>query len=57
VFDAIGQRTFVMSPQPEAANLVNLSGNVLIAAVIESLGGAMALVGKGRSSGAALAHR
>jgi 3-hydroxyisobutyrate dehydrogenase-like beta-hydroxyacid dehydrogenase len=47
VFDAIGQRTFVMSPQPEAANLVKLSGNFLIAAVIESLGEAMALVGKG----------
>jgi len=45
--DAIGQRTFVMSPQPEAANLVKLSGNFLIAAVIESLGEAMALVGKG----------
>jgi 3-hydroxyisobutyrate dehydrogenase-like beta-hydroxyacid dehydrogenase len=45
--DAIGQRTFVMSQQPEAANLVKLSGNFLIAAVIESLGEAMALVGKG----------
>jgi len=47
LLDAIGQRTFVMSPQPEAANLVKLSGNFLIAAVIESLGEAMALVGKG----------
>lgn len=46
VLDAIGQRTFVMSPQPEAANLVKLSGNFLIAAVIESLGEAMALAGK-----------
>jgi 3-hydroxyisobutyrate dehydrogenase-like beta-hydroxyacid dehydrogenase len=45
--DAVGQRTFVMSEQPEAANLVKLSGNFLIAAVIESLGEAMALVGKG----------
>lgn len=45
--DAMGQRTFVMSPQPEAANLVKLSGNFLIASVIESLGEAMALVGKG----------
>lgn len=44
--EAIGQRTFVMSTQPEAANLVKLSGNFLIAAVIESLGEAMALVGK-----------
>ena len=47
LFDAMGQRTFVMSNQPEAANLVKLSGNFLIAAVIESLGEAMALVGKG----------
>jgi 3-hydroxyisobutyrate dehydrogenase-like beta-hydroxyacid dehydrogenase len=47
LLDAIGQRTFVMSDQPEAANLVKLSGNFLIAAVIESLGEAMALVQKG----------
>ena len=32
---------------PELANLVKLSGNFLIASVIESLGEAMALVGKG----------
>jgi len=47
LLDAIGQRTFLMSDQPDAANLVKLSGNFLIAAVIESLGEAMALVGKG----------
>ncbi|MFT3731168.1 MAG: NAD(P)-dependent oxidoreductase [Hyphomicrobium sp.] len=46
LFDAIGQRTFVISTQAEAANIVKLSGNFLIAAVIESLGEAMALVGK-----------
>jgi len=46
VFDAIGQRTFEMSDQPKAANLIKLSGNFLIASVIESLGEAMALVGK-----------
>lgn len=46
VFDAIGQRTFVLSQDPEVANLVKLSGNFLIASVIESLGEAMALVGK-----------
>ncbi|MDB5483433.1 MAG: 6-phosphogluconate dehydrogenase NAD-binding protein [Caulobacteraceae bacterium] len=46
VLDAIGQRTFVMSAQPEAANLIKLSGNFLIATVIESLGEAMALAGK-----------
>ena len=47
LFDVIGQRTFVVSETPKAANLVKLSGNFLIASVIESLGEAMALVGKG----------
>ncbi|MBN8949486.1 MULTISPECIES: NAD(P)-dependent oxidoreductase [unclassified Rhizobium] len=47
LFDAIGQRTFVVGEEPKAANLVKLSGNFLIAAVIESLGEAMALVEKG----------
>jgi 3-hydroxyisobutyrate dehydrogenase-like beta-hydroxyacid dehydrogenase len=46
VLDAIGQRTFVVSEEPKAANLVKLSGNFLIASVIESLGEAMALVAK-----------
>lgn len=46
VFDAMGQRTFVVSEEPKAASLVKLSGNFLIASVIESLGEAMALVGK-----------
>lgn len=44
---AVGQRTFVLSERPEAANLVKLSGNFLIGSVLESLGEAMALVGKG----------
>jgi 3-hydroxyisobutyrate dehydrogenase-like beta-hydroxyacid dehydrogenase len=44
--DAVGRRTFVMSDQPRAASLVKLSGNFLIASVIESLGEAIALVGK-----------
>lgn len=47
IFDAVGQRTFVVAEQQEKANLVKLSGNFLIAAVIESLGEAMALVEKG----------
>ncbi len=46
VFDAIGQRTFVLSEEPHLANLVKLSGNFLIASVIESLGEALALVSK-----------
>lgn len=48
VFDAIGQKTFVVSETPETANLVKLSGNFLTATVIESLGEAMALVSKRR---------
>jgi 3-hydroxyisobutyrate dehydrogenase-like beta-hydroxyacid dehydrogenase len=46
LLDAIGQKTFTISEKAEAANIVKLSGNFLIAAVIESLGEAMALVGK-----------
>ena len=47
LLDAIGQKTFVVSDTPRAANLVKLSGNFLIAAVIESLGEAMTVVAKG----------
>ncbi|BBZ72134.1 NAD(P)-dependent oxidoreductase [Mycobacterium paraseoulense] len=46
LFDVIGQRTFVVSEQPHTANLVKLSGNFLIASVIESVGEAVALVAK-----------
>ncbi len=46
LFDAMGQKTFPIGEEPPAANLVKLSGNFLIAAVIETLGEAMALVGK-----------
>ena len=46
IFDTIGQRTFVVSEQPPAANLVKLTGNFLIASMIESLGEVIALVGK-----------
>ena len=35
LFDAIGQKTFVVSETLKAANLVKLSGNFLIAVVIE----------------------
>ena len=47
LLDILGQRTFDVSDDPEKANLVKLSGNFLIATVIESLGEAMALVEKG----------
>jgi 3-hydroxyisobutyrate dehydrogenase-like beta-hydroxyacid dehydrogenase len=46
IFQAIGQSTFRIGSRPSAANLVKLSGNFLIASVIEALGEAMALVGK-----------
>ena len=39
--------TFNVSKTPKAANLVKLSGNFLIACVIESIGEALALVSKG----------
>ncbi len=47
LLDSIGQKTFVVSDRPSAANLIKLSGNFLLASVIEGLGEAMALVGKG----------
>ena len=47
LLDAIGKKTFVVGETSQAANLVKLSGNFLIASVIESLGEAMALVAKG----------
>jgi 3-hydroxyisobutyrate dehydrogenase-like beta-hydroxyacid dehydrogenase len=47
LLEAIGQRTFVVSDVPEAANLVKLSGNFLIGSVLESLGEALALITKG----------
>lgn len=45
-FEAMGQKTFIVGEVPKAANLVKLSGNFLIASVIEALGEALALVGK-----------
>ena len=47
LLSAIGQKTFVVSDTPKAANLLKLSGNFLIASVIESLGEALALIQKG----------
>ena len=46
LFDAIGQKTFIISETPKAGNLVKLSGNFLSASVIEAVGEAMALIGK-----------
>jgi len=44
VFDVLGQRTFVVSEHAPNANVVKLSGNFLIASVIEALGEAFALI-------------
>jgi len=46
LFEALGQKTFSIGDRPQAANLVKLSGNFLLASMIEALGEAMALVGK-----------
>ena len=46
LFDAMGQKTFYAGERPRDANLIKLSGNFLIASVIESLGEAIALIGK-----------
>jgi 3-hydroxyisobutyrate dehydrogenase-like beta-hydroxyacid dehydrogenase len=46
LFEAMGQKTFTISAMPQAANLVKLSGNYLIASTIEALGEALALVAK-----------
>jgi 3-hydroxyisobutyrate dehydrogenase-like beta-hydroxyacid dehydrogenase len=46
LFDAMGQKTFVVGDEAPAANLVKVTGNFLITTVIESLGEAFALIRK-----------
>jgi 3-hydroxyisobutyrate dehydrogenase-like beta-hydroxyacid dehydrogenase len=46
LFRAIGQRTFIAGQDPSTANVIKLSGNFLIASVIESLAEAFALTRK-----------
>jgi 3-hydroxyisobutyrate dehydrogenase-like beta-hydroxyacid dehydrogenase len=46
LFDVLGQRCFVIATEAPKANVVKLSGNFLITAVIEALGEAFALIGK-----------
>jgi 3-hydroxyisobutyrate dehydrogenase-like beta-hydroxyacid dehydrogenase len=46
IFDVLGQRTFIIGPAPEMANVVKLSGNFLIFSIIQSLGEAIALTRK-----------
>jgi len=46
LFNAMGQKTFVLGEDPPAANVVKLSGNFLIVSTLECLGEAFALVRK-----------
>ncbi len=46
LFKAMGQRTFLLGEQPSAANVVKVSGNFMLASMIETLGEAFALVRK-----------
>jgi 3-hydroxyisobutyrate dehydrogenase-like beta-hydroxyacid dehydrogenase len=47
LLETLGQRVFVIGEEPPKANLVKLSGNFLITAVIEALSEAFALAAKG----------
>jgi 3-hydroxyisobutyrate dehydrogenase-like beta-hydroxyacid dehydrogenase len=46
IFDAIGQHTYVVGSEPQAANIIKLLGNFMIATTIETLGEAIALARK-----------
>ena len=46
LFNAMGQKTFVVGADAPAANVFKLSGNFLIMSTLESMGGAFALVRK-----------
>lgn len=46
LFDALGQRTFVVGESPAAANVVKLGGNFMIMSAIEAMAQAMTVAGK-----------
>jgi 3-hydroxyisobutyrate dehydrogenase-like beta-hydroxyacid dehydrogenase len=46
LFDAMGQKTFVIGEEPSSANVTKLAGNFLISTTIESLAEAFSLVRK-----------
>jgi 3-hydroxyisobutyrate dehydrogenase-like beta-hydroxyacid dehydrogenase len=46
LFNVLGQKTFPIGAVPQVANLIKLSGNFLIASVMEAMGEAIALVSK-----------
>ena len=54
LFDAIGQRTFVVGDQPRQANVVKLCGNFMIMASVEALAESLTLAAKNGVERAAL---
>jgi 3-hydroxyisobutyrate dehydrogenase-like beta-hydroxyacid dehydrogenase len=46
LFEALGQNLFILGQDQPSANLVKLTGNFMIASMLETLGEAYALVGK-----------
>ena len=46
LFDAMGQKTFVLDEEPSSANVTKLAGNFLISTTIESLAEAFSLIRK-----------
>jgi 3-hydroxyisobutyrate dehydrogenase-like beta-hydroxyacid dehydrogenase len=54
LFEAIGQRTFVVGDRPDAANVVKLCGNFMIMASVEALGEALTLAAKNGVARAAM---
>jgi 3-hydroxyisobutyrate dehydrogenase-like beta-hydroxyacid dehydrogenase len=56
LFDLLGQRTFAIGSDPESANLVKLVGNAMMAATLEMLGEALALVRERSLDPAAVLH-
>ena len=54
LWDAMGQKLLIIGEQPSKANVVKLTGNFLIATVLESLGEALAFARKSGVDAAAL---
>lgn len=46
IFEALGQRTFAVGDDPVRANVIKISGNFMLASMIESLGEAFALTSR-----------
>lgn len=46
LFDAVGQRTWRVGPEPRHANIAKIAGNLMVACAIEAIGEAAALLRK-----------